>query len=439
MSKSRPAPVTLTRKQHSRAERERTMNRYLLIGTVVVAVAVVGLIAYGLIDQNVLQPRKAVARVNDASISLADFQKAVRYQRFQLLGSYVQTSQQAQFFGSDPQFKQYFDTQLSQIQTQLTDAEGLGRQVLNNLIDDQIIRQEAAKRGLTVSKEEVDARMHENFGYFPNGTPTPTLTPTPFPTDVIPPTATIDPAVVAQWTPTPTLTPTATFEPTATATPGPSATPAPTSTPFPTATPLTAEGYQQRVVSYTVDLNKFTQLDESALRHIVETELYREKVLQAVTADVPTSEEQILARHILVADQTLALAVLAKFNAGEDWAALAKENSTDTSNKDDGGLLEWFGRDGPMVTEFSTAAFSTTVGAVSQPVQTQFGWHLIQVLDKQNRALSDAALAQNRETAFQAWLQGQRDAAGDQVEIIDGWQRNVPTKPDLNDLAQVSQ
>jgi peptidyl-prolyl cis-trans isomerase D len=439
MSKSRPAPVTLTRKQHSRVERERTMQRRLLIGTIAVAVVVVGLIVYGLIDLNVLQPRRPVARVNDASISLVDFQKAVRYQRFQLLGNYVQVSQQAQLFGSDPQFKQYFDNQLSQFQTQLTDAEGLGRQVLNNMIDDQIIRQEAAKRGITVSKEEVDARMHDNFGYFPNGTPTPTLTPTPFPTDVIPPTATINPTVMALWTPTPTLTPTATLEPTATATPGPSATPALTSTPRPSATPLTIEGYQQRVVSYTADLNKFTQLDESELRYFVEAGLYREKVLKAVTADVPTSEEQILARHILVADQTLALAVLAKFNGGEDWAALAKQYSTDTSNKDNGGLLPWFGRNGQMVAEFSTAAFSMTVGTVSQPVQTQFGWHLIQVLDRQNRALTDSDLKTKRETAFTAWLQAQRTAAGDKVKIIDGWQKNVPVKPDLTDLNQVGQ
>src|SRR3970040_689258 len=106
MSKARPSvSAPPTRKQLSRAERERRLRGYILIGTVVVAVIVLGLIGYGVFDQFVLQPRRPVARVAQAEISIADFQKAVRFRRYQLVSQY---QQMAAFVGHDPQMREFF-------------------------------------------------------------------------------------------------------------------------------------------------------------------------------------------------------------------------------------------------------------------------------------------------------------------------------------------
>jgi len=90
---------------------------------------------------------------------------------------------------------------------------------------------------------------------------------------------------------------------------------------------------------------------------------------------------QVRARHILVADEATADMIEKKLKAGGDFVALAKQYSTDTSTKDKGGELGFFGR-GQMVPAFQDAAFALPVGATSAPVKSPFGWHIIQVEEK---------------------------------------------------------
>ncbi|MEI7025768.1 peptidylprolyl isomerase [Paenibacillus sp. y28] len=92
--------------------------------------------------------------------------------------------------------------------------------------------------------------------------------------------------------------------------------------------------------------------------------------------------EQIKASHILVATKEEADAILAQLKNGADFATLAKEKSTDTGSKANGGDLGYFER-GKMVTEFDDAAFKLNVGeTTTAPVQTQFGFHIIKLVDK---------------------------------------------------------
>jgi peptidyl-prolyl cis-trans isomerase D len=112
-----------------------------------------------------------------------------------------------------------------------------------------------------------------------------------------------------------------------------------------------------------------------------------------------TTEEQRKARHILVnfgADKDAAKARLEKLAAqikgGADFATLAGENSDDTGSKGIGGDLGWIRR-GQMVREFETALFELAPGKLSEPVETQFGWHLIRVDEvkpSQVRSFADA-------------------------------------------------
>jgi peptidyl-prolyl cis-trans isomerase C len=93
--------------------------------------------------------------------------------------------------------------------------------------------------------------------------------------------------------------------------------------------------------------------------------------------------EEVRASHILVETEDKAKEVLAKLKAGGDFAALAKAESKDPGSAD-GGDLGYFTQD-QMVQEFAEAAFKMEKGALSAPVKTQFGWHIIKVDDKRNK------------------------------------------------------
>jgi len=95
--------------------------------------------------------------------------------------------------------------------------------------------------------------------------------------------------------------------------------------------------------------------------------------------------QEIKAQHILVDSEDKAKDIIAKLQAGGDFAQLAAQNSNDPGNKDKGGELGWFAQQ-DMVPEFSAAAFKIEPGHISEaPVKTQFGWHVIKVEDKRTR------------------------------------------------------
>lgn len=85
---------------------------------------------------------------------------------------------------------------------------------------------------------------------------------------------------------------------------------------------------------------------------------------------------KIRCSHVLVKKQSEALAVLERLEKGEKFARLARELSLDSSSAKRDGSLGYFGR-GKMVKQFEEAAFALAVGQVSQPVKTEFGYHVI--------------------------------------------------------------
>ena len=95
-------------------------------------------------------------------------------------------------------------------------------------------------------------------------------------------------------------------------------------------------------------------------------------------------KEEVQARHILVDTEELAKDLQKKIADGADFAALAKEHSKDPGTKDDGGMLGYFST-GQMVPAFEQAAFSLQKGQVSDPVKSQFGWHLIKLEDRRQK------------------------------------------------------
>jgi len=94
-------------------------------------------------------------------------------------------------------------------------------------------------------------------------------------------------------------------------------------------------------------------------------------------------QEEVHARHILVESEDEAKALLDQLKAGGDFVALAKEKSKDPGGSD-GGDLGYFTKD-QMVPEFAEVAFKMYPGQLSNPVKTQFGWHIIKVEDKRSK------------------------------------------------------
>ncbi len=114
-------------------------------------------------------------------------------------------------------------------------------------------------------------------------------------------------------------------------------------------------------------------------------------------------EEEVRARHILVATEADANKVLADLKAGGDFAAIAKERSSDPGAAAQGGDLGFF-KKGDMVPEFAAMAFSLKPGETSpKPVKTQFGWHVIKV--EERRSAPAATYEQARDGLRQAMIQ----------------------------------
>ena len=179
---------------------------------------------------------------------------------------------------------------------------------------------------------------------------------------------------------------------------------------------LPEERKRDEVVNYLVDLKlgaraaaeaKIGDTPDFAAR----LAYYREKVLldeyltregkKAVTADAAKKlfddttkamapEEEAHARHILVEDEAQAKAAVERLKKGEDFAKVAAELSKDPGSGKEGGDLGWFTKD-RMVPEFAEAAFKLKKGEISEPVKSQFGWHVIKLEDKRSKPLPDFA------------------------------------------------
>jgi len=112
------------------------------------------------------------------------------------------------------------------------------------------------------------------------------------------------------------------------------------------------------------------------------TDAAMKKVYEEASKQI-TGQQEVRARHILVETEDEAKAVKAELDKGADFAELAKKKSKDPGSAD-GGDLGFFTKE-QMVPEFSAVAFSLEPGKISDPVKSQFGWHIIKVEEKRNR------------------------------------------------------
>jgi peptidyl-prolyl cis-trans isomerase D len=439
-----PEQKVITKKHIARIEKEKRQRRILLISIISILVVIVLVIVYGVLSKTVLLAVRPVAKINSETISVDQYQKRVKYERLTLEQTFLRYETST--------FAQFFQSQLLDVQNRLDDYLTFGGTVLDNMITESLIVQNAKELGITVSEDEISKELEKNFDFFPNGTSTPTatyeyrptstysatqlslITLTPVPTEIpaateVPATAT--PEVTASTTvgteqpsDVATNTPTATEAlPTNTPTTEPTATEIP-----PTATPYTREGYDTLYSTVVANFDQQINFGATDLHDFVRTSLYSQKLYDLVNKDFTVEQDMVWARHILVATEEDANLVLEKLKAGEDFSTLAAYYSKDTSNSGKGGDLGWQYR-GQMVKEFEDAAWALDIGEISQPVKTSFGYHIIQVLGHEVRQLTPDEFNTAKSTAFQKYLDDLNSKAT--IKKYDIWASVVPSEPSI--------
>ncbi len=367
--------VPLTRKQISRRDKERRQRLMMLGVAVAIGCLILGILAFGAYQELVAKPAAPVATVNGVPISTQTYQKRVLLERMSIDANIeAMRAQRSQY---DPEADAFvvsiIDQQISQLSLQrdLLNEESF----LDQLIQEELIKQAAQREGISVSPEEIDRRIEEDFGYS-GEEPTPAPSPT---TGVITSTSEV----------TPTEAP----------------------------TPMTRARFEELYGNLLSTLEAGAGLSEAEYRETVAARIFREKMQDFVGQQVPTSGVQIRVRHILLDTEEEAQTVRERLEDGEDFALLATEVSTDTLTADQGGELGWIPK-GEMSDAFDQVAFDLPVGQISDVVETPSGFDIIQVEERdENRELDPDILAQRKSDAFQVWLYDLRTEA----EIVKYW------------------
>ncbi len=474
-SRVRPAasqPAIARQRRTSRRDREMQQRRLLYIGTAVVGVLAVLILLGGAAYQYYLFPRQDLASVNGEEIERRDYWKV---RNVQLRQQVAQLSQQYQFVSADqqPQLLQ----RIQEASVELEDVEGadISSDTLATMIDDLVVLQNMEELGISITDDEMEQFIAEQFAPVALGEPTQTPTSEPTAaawatetseariaaatesaaasptaegtpsvettgTPEVTETATDDATETASTTASPEATTTAAAETTGTpddGTPDPDGSPSAEASPSPSPTE-TPSADQARSTSEAT----YRQFDDNFLepadmsrgdykRLIVKPTLARQKITEQLSDQVPVRTEQIHAAHILVATSDAANEVVSRLESGEAFEDIAREVSTDTGTAGTGGDLGWFPR-GMMVDPFEEAAFSLGVDEVSAPVQSEFGWYIIKVLEKEDdRPIALPTRQQLQSSVFLDWLKIQRDEADIDADIPLPEFDDDPTQQDL--------
>lgn len=401
----------------SKAERETVIQRYVILSIAALAVIAVVILALSLFIDQVVTPTVAVADVNGETITVGEFRSRVRLERAlsnERINNAVATFRAIGY--SDDQITQLITQDPSYGWNEMQVTDQLGNRVLNQMIDDAIVRQKAAELGITVTQADVENEINAYFAYDPEeGVGEPTATPEP--------TATATPFVSPTPSPSPTATVTPETAPTETSTPAPSNTP--TNTPNPTER---AERYNTTRSDFFGAVARAAGVSEANLTSYFETRALRKALATAVLGEAVTTTAYADIRHILVETETQAQDIIASLAAGDSFADLARALSTDTGSGANGGELGWAALSG-YVEPFREAAEAAEIDTIVGPVNSQFGYHILQVRAREDREATEAEIETARNNQLEEYIDEQRAAEGSNVQIFDAWVDNVPTEP----------
>ncbi len=425
----------------SQAELDAYRRQLIMAAVTIAAVALILILGIGAYYQYIHLPRQAVASVNSETINRGDYWD---YRRYELLNQINQYQQFAQFMEGE-QAQQYMQlAQEANQEFENVENASIDPMTVDEMINNKILMNALDDFGLEITEEEIDERLVEFFTGMPISDEDPG--PTADPTAEAWATATaeaqqeeleeqqqemddadIDDADVDDAVDDADADDAAangddeaTEEDDAADDGDPfadvaddvdeMATPDPEATPAEEDIRLTAEANQ-------ADHEEFL-LDRAGISHDEFVEMFilpdiaREKIQAHLAEDVPTRAEHVEAAHILVATEDAAQVIYEELTEDDaDFAELAEQQSTDQATAPNGGDLGWFPR-GVMVDEFEEVVFDIGVDEFSEPFQSDFGWHVVTVTDRDDdRPIDLQTLQQLRQEVFDDWLEEQREAA----------------------------
>ena len=390
MAKQKAAPRE-TKKHIARAERERRQRQLIITLMIAVGLIVVLLVGVGIYDTYFVQPFIPVAVINGEEIPAGLFETRVRWAQRTLVAQMSSQIELLNAFADEPELTQTLQGQILELQGQLSNPALLAQDVFDQLTTEAVFRQEAERRGITVSLEEIDRTIYELFDFYPDGTPT------PLPTSVDLTEGSNEGEAISTEV----------------------------SQQVPTA--YTRDDFDEDYKIFVDSLRDF-RINEADFRDLVRNQFLQVKVREEVEAEMefPESEEQVLIQHLFVQDEALAEEVLQRYEDGQGWEELIHEYSEDPSTNEIAGEIGWlnvqdlqrqFGEQGFFI-------FTLPQGEVRGPVESSLGFHLVNVVAREERPLSEFSLQQLMQEIFSNWVESLREKAD--IEIIEGWEEHLP-------------
>jgi parvulin-like peptidyl-prolyl isomerase len=389
---------TAPQRRISRRESEAKKQRMFYVAMAVAAVLVVAILGTGILYEYQIKPNAVLASVNGHEIKRRD------YWKYESVSLYAQSTQYQNYAqqttGQQQQQFLQFAAQFEQQRKDVWGSTDVNKATLDRMIIDRIYLDAAEEQGINPSEEELNNFALNSFA----SSETPLVTPIPSPTMVPERAAAATETAEAALGGTPVATPVpGTPEASPVASPVASATPD-----METALAEAESGFGGFEDTALKDAHA-SRADY--IRLFAKPQLIRTIIDAQITDQVPQLGEQVHAEHILVATEDLAKQLYDQANGGASFEELAKTNSTDATTSATGGDLGWITR-GQMVTPFADAAFNLQPGQISAPVQTEFGWHIIKVVDREdNRPLTDEQYTDAITKAKEAWLDEKREVA----------------------------
>jgi parvulin-like peptidyl-prolyl isomerase len=163
-----------------------------------------------------------------------------------------------------------------------------------------------------------------------------------------------------------------------------------------------------------MELNGYTQ---ETLRAALAEEIEAAWMVAYLADQVPDTTEQVHARHILVASEAEADELRAGLQDGADFDPLARQYSIDSSTRPAGGDLGWFPKGFLLWPEVETAAFSLQPGEISTVVKSEIGYHILEIMEREDRLLAYSVRQALCERAVETWLSTERVSADIQTFI----------------------
>lgn len=411
-----------SRKELLIARRREQQTRRVWIAVAGVVLLIGAVLVIGIVNELVLKPQRPVAIVNGTEINMRDWRDEVIYRRALLVS---RVNDIAQLVSGDANQIQQIAGQELQL---LSDPETLGLQVLEEMIDQELISQEAEARGIVVSEGEVQKEIEERFNYFEGESPTPrpTSTSTPIPTPSLTPIARV------------TLTESLDLEPTETPTAGP------TNTPLPTPTAVSQESFQQSLSEWIDRLNDYG-VDEAIFREEIKQSLLRERLTEQLASESEIAEEaeQASIYFLRFDGEQEAEDALEEIQSSDYltiWNTVnSSEGDEDSESTAIAGELLWRTRDnieGVLGPDIAEAAFeldveqpSSIIVVVAESEDANDRYYIIMVSGREIRPLTEAAINSAKQQVLANWLDANRQIG---VETFERWRANVPQRPLLD-------